>query len=325
LIRVSPPIIAALLLVVSAACRFDEPVPRADFIIHHAVVHTAGVPETAEAVAVRAGRFIAVGSNTAALDLKGPNTRVIDAGGRAVLPGFFGRVAGIGDSDSDDDILRADMAARQLGVTTVETGATPALVDRYKRLIDQGRVKTRTSLLLRGSLDDLGAEFAKGPTKDYAGKHLMVQTVAFTTPVGAEAMAVAAARAGFQIVVFADDSHARADALGLFERLYPQAPVARNLRLRVEPTPAKTVNPILEFQVALGQHSRSEAVKAVTWDAAYSALAEQELGSIEPGKFGDLTMLDRDITSIDAGGIGQTVVQLTVVGGNIVYEKNTQK
>ncbi len=41
-----------------------------------------------EAVAVRGGRFIAVGTSAEIRKLAGPQTRVIDAGGRTVVPGF---------------------------------------------------------------------------------------------------------------------------------------------------------------------------------------------------------------------------------------------
>jgi len=42
----------------------------------------------AEAVAERGGRIVAVGSKAQVWKLKGPNTKVVDLGGRAMLPGF---------------------------------------------------------------------------------------------------------------------------------------------------------------------------------------------------------------------------------------------
>ena len=41
-----------------------------------------------QAVAIKDGKFVVVGSNNAALKLRGPNTRVIDLKGRFVVPGF---------------------------------------------------------------------------------------------------------------------------------------------------------------------------------------------------------------------------------------------
>jgi len=68
-----------------------SPVPpeRADLVIVNAHVWTvddAG-PE-AEAVAVRGERIVLVGKSDDARRLAGPGTRVIDAGGRLLLPGF---------------------------------------------------------------------------------------------------------------------------------------------------------------------------------------------------------------------------------------------
>ena len=43
----------------------------------------------AQAVALRDSKFLAVGSNDDVLDLIGPNTNVVDATGKTILPGFI--------------------------------------------------------------------------------------------------------------------------------------------------------------------------------------------------------------------------------------------
>lgn len=60
-----------------------------DLILFNALIRTmdASRPE-AEAVAICGSRVAAVGSNTEIKALAGPRTRLIDAGGRLVLPGF---------------------------------------------------------------------------------------------------------------------------------------------------------------------------------------------------------------------------------------------
>jgi predicted amidohydrolase YtcJ len=61
----------------------------ADLILHHGVIWTVDAQNsTAQAVAIKDGKFIAVGSNQAALKLRGPQTTVIDLGGNFVTPGF---------------------------------------------------------------------------------------------------------------------------------------------------------------------------------------------------------------------------------------------
>ena len=65
--------------------------PRmADLVVRNAKVHTVepSAP-SAQAFAVRDGRFIAVGSNDLASGLVGPRTEVIDAGGLTIVPGFI--------------------------------------------------------------------------------------------------------------------------------------------------------------------------------------------------------------------------------------------
>ena len=75
---------------VLAGCAGSPAVPSpADVAIINAKVVTVDAGFTmAQAVAVRAGRFIAVGSNDAIRAYVGTGTRVIDAGGRAVTPGL---------------------------------------------------------------------------------------------------------------------------------------------------------------------------------------------------------------------------------------------
>jgi predicted amidohydrolase YtcJ len=69
--------------------------PKADIIFIHANVYT-GMPSNEqfssilrqEAFAVRGDRIQAVGKNVDILKLKGPQTQVVDLGGRFVMPGF---------------------------------------------------------------------------------------------------------------------------------------------------------------------------------------------------------------------------------------------
>ena len=84
---------AALLLLalvgLAAACRNGAPSLVADLLVVNARVWTgvASQPE-AEAVAIVGGRVAAIGTTPALSAWRGPSTRVIDAGGARVLPGF---------------------------------------------------------------------------------------------------------------------------------------------------------------------------------------------------------------------------------------------
>jgi imidazolonepropionase-like amidohydrolase len=62
----------------------------ADLIFHGGpVIPLAGFGQYAEALAVKNGKIIAVGTSDAVMGLKANSTQVIDLDGRAVLPGFI--------------------------------------------------------------------------------------------------------------------------------------------------------------------------------------------------------------------------------------------
>ncbi|PTP87791.1 amidohydrolase [Vibrio splendidus] len=63
------------------------------------------------------------------------------------------------------------------------------------------------------------------------------------------------------------------------------------------------------------------AIDAYTLNAAKSLGIEDVTGSIEVGKSADFAILDRDITTISARQIAKTQVLMTVLRGDMVYEK----
>lgn len=66
---------------------------------------------------------------------------------------------------------------------------------------------------------------------------------------------------------------------------------------------------------------RSQALKGMTLDAAYASFAENERGSLTPGKKADFVVLDRDIMKVPVDEILRTKVLATVVDGQIMYGK----
>src|SRR5262245_13946212 len=64
--------------------------PTADLILHHGLFTTLALAHpTATAVAIRDGRFLAVGGDREVMALAGPNSQVADLKGRRVLPGLI--------------------------------------------------------------------------------------------------------------------------------------------------------------------------------------------------------------------------------------------
>ena len=67
--------------------------------------------------------------------------------------------------------------------------------------------------------------------------------------------------------------------------------------------------------------SREEALRSYTLNAAYAAFEENNKGSIEKGKLADFTILSHDIMSIPEDSILNTKIEMTIIGGKIVYSR----
>jgi predicted amidohydrolase YtcJ len=105
--------------------------------------------------------------------------------------------------------------------------------------------------------------------------------------------------------------------------------------------PVERGEPMIEFYAAVarkdqsgftgeGWHSeqavsREQALKMFTIWAAYAAFEESLKGSIEPGKLADLTVLSADIMKIAEPEILKTRAVMTVIGGEIVFDRNDER
>lgn len=64
-----------------------------------------------------------------------------------------------------------------------------------------------------------------------------------------------------------------------------------------------------------------EAVKLFTKYAAYASYTEDENGTIETGKNADFVVLEKDLYEIDPDEIKTTKVDMTILGGEVVFER----
>ncbi len=64
-----------------------------------------------------------------------------------------------------------------------------------------------------------------------------------------------------------------------------------------------------------------DALRVYTLNGAYITHEEGIKGSIEPGKYADMAVLDRDILTCDPGEIVDIKVLTTFIDGKIVYER----
>lgn len=67
--------------------------------------------------------------------------------------------------------------------------------------------------------------------------------------------------------------------------------------------------------------TRAQALRAITLNAAYTLRQEALTGSLEPGKFADFIVLDRNPLETAPEAIREVHVLLTVVGGRVVYRE----
>ncbi|MDH3578144.1 MAG: amidohydrolase [Gammaproteobacteria bacterium] len=70
--------------------------------------------------------------------------------------------------------------------------------------------------------------------------------------------------------------------------------------------------------------TRAEALHSFTLAAAYAANQEDRLGSLEPGKWADFIIIDRDYFTIPASDIDDIQVLQTWVGGEKVYDASVE-
>ncbi len=99
--------------------------------------------------------------------------------------------------------------------------------------------------------------------------------------------------------------------------------------------PVEPVNPIASFYASVTRKTlagtppggyepdqrmtREEALQSYTLAAAYSAFEENIKGSLEAGKWADMTVLDQDIMKVPEDRILKTRIVRTIVGGKTIY------
>lgn len=99
--------------------------------------------------------------------------------------------------------------------------------------------------------------------------------------------------------------------------------------------PVESADPLQSFHAAVARQdannwpvggwqpeqrmTREEALNHLTIWPAYASFQEQHVGSISAGKLADFVILSQDIMTIPAEDIMKTKVEVTIVGGKVVY------
>ena len=118
------------------------------------------------------------------------------------------------------------------------------------------------------------------------------------------------------------------------DRMSPtRSALDRGLRFTVHlDTPVTPMNPLLLVWSTVNRISTGgqvigadqritvlQALRAVTIDAAWQNFLDRDVGSLEPGKYADLVVLDGDV--LNAADLRQVVVDSTWVGGVNIYQR----
>jgi predicted amidohydrolase YtcJ len=67
--------------------------------------------------------------------------------------------------------------------------------------------------------------------------------------------------------------------------------------------------------------SFEQALQAYTRGAAYAGFAEDKIGSLEPGKWADFVIVDRDPTKVDPQSLARAQVLETWIAGKKIWER----
>ena len=138
--------------------------PAADLIVTHAKVWTVDENKPlAEAVAVIGERIVAVGHSAEIDSWRGPETQVIDAGGKLLMPGF------------NDAHVHMIQGGRQLDNVQLKDAATPE--EFARRIAERAKTIPAGEWILGGDWDEQLWDPPKLPTKD------LIDGVTPSTPV----------------------------------------------------------------------------------------------------------------------------------------------
>jgi predicted amidohydrolase YtcJ len=127
--------------------------PSADLIIQNAHIWTVDPARSeADAVAILGDRIVAVGSNQQVDAWRGPNTRVVDAAGKRLLPGFNDAHVHFTDGGSQLDNVELNDATSQLEFT--------------RRIRERAAKTAKGEWVLGGDWDETKWTPAELPTKE---------------------------------------------------------------------------------------------------------------------------------------------------------------
>ena len=140
-----------LLSLVATASSAKGPSTPPDAIFLNGDIYTQATPARAQAIAVRDGHIVAVGTNDDIRKLKGAHTQVVDLGGHFVMPGF------------NDAHVHLEEAGLEL--LSVDLRGTRSLQEMQQRIADSAKTAAPGEWLAGGGWDQTLWTDGKLPTR----------------------------------------------------------------------------------------------------------------------------------------------------------------
>ena len=290
----------------------------------------------AETVAVKDGKIIAVGTrDQVARDHKGPATRVVELGGKTLMPGFI---------DAHSHYFSSLTVANQVNVYAPPAGPgrdPPSIVAELVKFRDRHKVPRGEVIQAYGydqnlmpggrglTRDDLDAEFPDNPVLvGHVSMHGAVLnsaalkkwkiTAETKTPPGGVIVRKPGSNEPSGLVIetaylpiFASLPKPTRDQEVAWSRagqiLYAQAGITTAHEGATHADDLEVISPL-------------DALEAMTINVAYQYGEQAAKGSLEPGKLADLVILDQNPLKVDPLNIKDIKVLQTIKEGKTIYK-----
>ena len=112
-----------------------------------------------------------------------------------------------------------------------------------------------------------------------------------------------------------------AEDMGIVYALHSDAPISP---YQAMPRLGSAVTRKTKEGIVIGANQCIDAetgIKAYTYGGAYTSYEENKKGTLQPGRFADLVVLDADPTAVDPDNIRNIKVQMTIVGGKVAFQQ----
>ena len=292
-------LLSSLFLLVMLAAHPAQP-QIADVVVLNGKVWTvdASKPE-AQAVAVLNGRILAVGSTAEIRRHVGKGTTQIDLSGKRLLPGFI---------DNHTHFMNGGFQSANVDLRAA------VCEEEFARLIKERAEAHPGRWITGGDWDHDRWLGGKLPAKELIDRYTP------TTPVFVNRYDGHMALANSFVLKLAG-----------ITKDTPEPPGGAIVKdpITGEPTGVLKDEAMSFVWKLLPEPSEEELLEAgnrgLYLTNAYAAFEETEKGSITPGRLADFVVLSDDIHAIEPVRIQNVEVEMTILGGSVVYERRPRK